>query len=79
MHTVPDSYSTTVEAFLVIGQRRFSVANVDSNRCIVRSPESVPPTAAELVLRIDGDEQRWSVFLVDGISPNSGHVNFRDL
>ena len=79
MHTIPDGYSTTVDAYLIVGDRRFSVANIGPDRCIVRSPELVRPTAAELVLRIDGDEQRWYVFLVDGISPDTGHVQFRDL
>ena len=78
MLQVPESYSTTVEAFLLVGDQRFSVANLGHEQCIVRSPKPMQPSAAELVLRVDGEEQRWSVFLVDGI-PATGQVNYRDL
>ena len=78
MLQIPDSHSTTVEAYLQVGDQRFSVANMGPDRCIVRSPKLVQPSAAELVLRVDGEEQRWSVFLVDGITL-TGHVNYRDL
>jgi hypothetical protein len=54
---------------LHVNGRVFSIAQMSPNVLILRDPAEHPPGEAEIAMSIDGDEDRWRVRLVDGISP----------
>lgn len=50
------------------------IAKLGPHRCVLREPTELPRGPAEIVVRIDHDEQRWPVFLPQGASGNNPHV-----
>jgi hypothetical protein len=78
MDAIPDNYSATVKAHLIVGGQRLAIAKVGPSRCILRDMIDIPPTDAEIILSIDGDEQTWPVFLTNGVSRTSDVVLYRD-
>jgi hypothetical protein len=73
-----DGYSATVEAYLVIGDSRFDVAQVAGGFLILRSPQEIPAgTHAELVISIDNELKKQSVVLGDGASIPQHFVSYR--
>jgi hypothetical protein len=48
----------------------FGIAQMGPNVLILRDAAEHPPGDAEIAMSIDGDEERWRVRLVDGISPD---------
>lgn len=65
----PSGYSAEVQLRLVIGERVLPLAQVGPDRIVLRESADCPPTAAEIVMHVDGRERRWPVYLPDGISP----------
>jgi hypothetical protein len=64
-------YSSNVRGWLVVGEQRLELAQVGPDRCVLRQPLDAPPSAAELVIEIDGDVRIQPVFLPNGISHHS--------
>lgn len=71
-----NGYSSTVRGWLVAGGHRFPLAQVGPNFCVIRDNVTTPPTVAELVIEVDGDERRERVFLPAGISKSLTVVEF---
>jgi hypothetical protein len=71
-----NGYSSTVRGWLEAGGHRFPLAQVGPNFCIIRDNVTTPPTGAELVIEVDGDERRKRVFLPAGISESFTVVEF---
>lgn len=67
-------YSANLDIYLLIGQTRVEVESCFGNKCTLRSNISAPPSPAELVIVIDGEERRRPVFLRNGVSPNLTEV-----
>jgi hypothetical protein len=54
---------------LTAGEKEIAVAQLGPNFLIVAEPTSLLPTDAELVVTVDGDEDRRKIDLPDGIRP----------
>jgi hypothetical protein len=61
-------YSADVRIQLRLDGRCLPVAQLGPDFLILRSPTDYPPSDAEIILSIDGDESRWPVRLADGIT-----------
>jgi len=61
-------YSAELDIYLLVGCRRIEVESCFGNKCTLRTPFDIPPSYAELVIVIDGEERRRPVFLKKGIS-----------
>jgi hypothetical protein len=70
-------YSANVRLFLIVQGHRLNVSHLEPNHCRVRNPVEIAPGPAELVIEIDGQEQRRAILLDHGITPPSTEVEFR--
>lgn len=52
---------------LIVGTMTLSVAQVGPDFIILRAPIHLSPARAELVVEIDGAEERTAIFLPDGV------------
>ncbi|MEO8495230.1 MAG: hypothetical protein ABI614_09180 [Planctomycetota bacterium] len=73
-----NGYSSTIRGWLEVDGHRLELAQVGPGHCVVRHAAAVPPTEAELVIAIDGNERRKRVFLGSGISGSSTVVKFAE-
>ncbi|REK06748.1 MAG: hypothetical protein DWQ37_22125 [Planctomycetota bacterium] len=72
-----DGYSADVEIYLLIDGKRFDVAQITDGSLILRDSYEIPAeTAAELVLKIDGHEEREKIFLRSGSESREEPVPF---
>ncbi len=72
-----DGYSAEVEIYLLIGGKRREVAQVAGDTLVLRDEHPIPPgTAATLVIKIDGQEEREEIFLREGAQSNEQLVPF---
>jgi hypothetical protein len=69
-------HSSTIRGWLEANGQRFPLAQVGPDYCVVRHSVATPPTDAELVIEIDGDQRRDRVFPQDGISESTAVVKF---
>jgi len=72
MRSLP--HSADLDIYLMVDCQRMEVESCFGNKCRLRSPVNIPPSHAELVIVIDGEERRRQVFLKDGISKNFPEV-----
>ena len=61
-------FSAVVRLELVVDGRVLELVQIGRNGFIVRQPEYLAPCDAEVVMYVDGDERRWPVYLVEGMS-----------
>ena len=59
-------YSAEVALSLVVGEQTLPLSHVAPHFVILSNPVDLPPCQAEVVVDVDGDILRRSVFLVDG-------------
>lgn len=64
-------YSSMVRLELVVGDQTLELGQIGPDLIHVRTPVSLPPCDADVVMHIDGRERRWPVRLPDGISSHS--------
>ena len=76
MSSYANSHSSDVDLRLVIGDTVLELARVSPQACTLRKPAAFPAGEAELVIVIDGHEQRYAVYLPDGILPSSHQVKY---
>ncbi|HET6884358.1 MAG TPA: hypothetical protein VFI31_29670 [Pirellulales bacterium] len=67
-------HSADVQLHLLADGRLVPLAKLGPNRCVLREPTELPPGSAEIVVRVDDDEQRWTVFLPHGAALSTSHV-----
>ncbi|HEX2100962.1 MAG TPA: hypothetical protein VHF69_09875 [Candidatus Synoicihabitans sp.] len=53
---------------LIVGSKNLAVAKVGPDFIVLKEPAHLKPSHAELVVEIDGIEDRSSIFLPDGVS-----------
>jgi len=63
------NYSAEVRLKLIVGDRVFPLWQIAPHFVIPHSGLELPPTDAEVVMTVDGDEQRWHVRLANGAVP----------
>jgi hypothetical protein len=67
-------YSAEVELNLQLGDRVISLHAVGPERVKLREPIDAPPGPAEVIVIVDGDEERTPVMLPDGLSRDSKYA-----
>jgi hypothetical protein len=72
-------YSTHVELYLIVNNRRLELGQVGSEHFTLRRPEDILPSRAEIVTIVDGDETRISVFLPAGASSANRRIPYQSL
>jgi hypothetical protein len=60
-------HSAVVRIQLSVDGHVFNVAQLGPDFLVLRNPIDYPPANAEVFISIDGDEDRWPVYLADGI------------
>lgn len=71
-------HSANVEMQLLLNGTSISIAQLGPDFVILDAVvEQQPPADAEILLRVDGRESRWSVFLPNGISPGEKKVRIK--
>lgn len=70
-------YSATVRLELIAGDQVLELGQIGPDMIHVRTPISLPPCEADVVMHVDGHERHWPVFLPDGIQTESRLVRTR--
>ena len=73
------SYSSHVELYLVLNDRQLELGQVGSEHFTLRHPENFPPSRAEIVIIVDGDETRIPVLLPTGASATNRRIPYQSL
>ncbi len=68
-------YSADVQMQLFVDGRILSIGQLSIGFMMLDDPVDLPPSEAVISLTIDGDERRWTVYLLDGIK--AGDVRTR--
>ncbi len=55
---------------LVLAERTISLHAIGPDKIRLREPVEAAPCEAEVVMRVDDFEDRWAVYLPDGLSAN---------
>jgi hypothetical protein len=63
-------YSACVELQLIVGERIYDLHAIGPGRICLRDPAELAPCEALVVMQVDGHEDRWPVYLPDGLSAN---------
>ena len=63
------SHSAEVQLLLEVQGRTHSLSHLGPDYVRLRTPVAIPPCNAEIIMRIEGHEQRWRVRLPDGAVP----------
>jgi hypothetical protein len=66
-----NGYSSTVDLSLELAGETISLHAIGPDRITLREAYVAPPGPATVVMRVDGEECRWSVLLVDGLRRES--------
>lgn len=61
-------YSATVRMRLIVGTKRLGVTKVGPDFIVLKESIHVKPSHAELIVEIDGVEDRSRIFLPDGLN-----------
>lgn len=67
-------HSAQVRLHLIVGDRTLELASIGPNGISLRETAELPPCEAEVVMYVDDFEDRWSVYLPDGITAQSRDV-----
>jgi hypothetical protein len=72
-----DGYSANIEAFLVVGERRISVAKTGHDSVVLIEPcDLTPGTTGELEIIVDGDRASQAVVLDEGAVSDRRKVSY---
>lgn len=69
-----NGYSADVRMTLLIDGQQLPVAQAGGDRIVLRQPASLPSPDAELVISIDGQEDRWRVALSPSEEPKRAYA-----
>jgi hypothetical protein len=67
-------HSAQVTMRLLVDGFSLRVRQMGRDFLLIDSPVNHPPAGADLILEVDQNERRWSVFLPQGISADSNRV-----
>ena len=61
-----DGYSADVEMYLLVKGKRYDIAQIGGGSFILRGEHDIPAkTSAELVIKIDGEEERQQILICE--------------
>ena len=63
------AHSAEVRADLIVGEKRYSVANLGPGCIVLREGRQIDAGKAWIELTVDGELRRWEVNLPDGAVP----------
>lgn len=67
IQTVPvTGYSTTVQLKLITADREFELASIGPDSISLRTPISLEPCNARVLMTVDSQERNWNVLLPEG-------------
>ncbi|MCE9527141.1 MAG: hypothetical protein K8R36_13930 [Planctomycetales bacterium] len=72
-------YSSEIQGHLLVGELQYPLARLGPEAIGLRSPLTLSPSNAEIVLTIDGCVNRMRVFLPEGSSASSPFIPYRKL
>ena len=72
-----NGHSAEVEMRLLLNGSCFSISHMGPDFVRLGEPAQHPPCEAEIVLTIDGNEERWRVYLPEGLRLDHGRVPVR--
>jgi hypothetical protein len=70
-------YSAQFDGYLIVGDRSFPLARLGPSSLGLAKPVDLPPTEGEIVLVIDGFEQRTRILLDDGVESQRHEAAYR--
>ena len=68
------AHSADVKMYLSVNGHIMSIGHLGPDYLILDNPIDHPPTDAEICMSVDGQESRWRVNLVDGLSANQARA-----
>lgn len=74
LETSYGGHSADVRMQLLVNGLSLRVGKLGSDFLVLDAPVNHAPTVASIILQIDDSEQRWNVYLPDGISTASKRV-----
>lgn len=72
-------HSAEVEIELLVAGKSLSVAQLGPEFLILGEATQLEPCTAEIVLRVDGEDERWQVRLPVGSAPGTPRVAIQQL
>jgi hypothetical protein len=70
-----NGHSADVRMALLLNERVLPIAQLGPDFLFLAAPASHPPGIAEVLLSVDGHEERWTVRLPEGIQPGDERVS----
>jgi hypothetical protein len=65
--------------FIAKGGNRYDLARISKNRATFRNFVTLNPCDGEIVMTIDGEEERWNVRLPDGVTAGERFSRIEDI
>lgn len=73
MKSSSQRFSTVAEFDLIVGGATYSVAQIAADFLILRKPAALPRGPATLIIRVEGEEDRHEIEILD-VEPDSTWV-----
>jgi len=70
-----NGHSADVRMALLLNERSLPIAQLGPDFLFLAAPANYPPSTAEVLLSVDGHEERWAVRLPEGIQPGDERVS----
>ena len=68
---LPRHHSAEVHLWLITASGTYQLSQIGPHHVVMAKPQTLPPCDAEIVMQVDGAENRWLVRLVDGVSASN--------
>lgn len=72
-------YSSTVTLRLITAEREFELASIGPDSISLRSPISLEPCTARVLMTVDGHERIWNVSLPEGADLSNRFIRVQSL
>jgi len=74
---VKGGHSAIVEMALIIDGATHRIGQLGPDFLILETPFSHPPSSAEILTDVDGNQDRWTVYLPKGVSKTERRVQIK--
>lgn len=71
--------STDIDGWVIVDDVRYPLWQIGPDRLMLQEPIAFSPRSAEVMLSVDGVENRMRVFLPEGSSASSPFIPYRKL
>lgn len=73
-----NGYSSVVRLSLVVDGTKYRLGKIGPDAITLQEPTELPECDAQVIMTVDGKEQRWDVFLPNGATPPETRISIRD-